>query len=109
MSKFTELPNVWIQLPDGRKLSARIWLPLDAQKSPVPAILEYLPYRKRDGTAPRDESTYPVFAAAGYAGVQLARLKHDRFSWDPQKFSFLYQWLRSDFASTESDDRWWQW
>ena len=50
-----------------------------------------------------------LHAAAGYAGVQLARLKHDRFSWDPQKFSFLYQWLRSDFASTESDDRWWQW
>src|SRR3546814_4031683 len=27
--------------------------------------------RKRDGTAPRDESTYPVFAAAGYAGVRV--------------------------------------
>src|SRR3546814_1386599 len=34
-------------------------------------ILEFLPYRKRDGTAPRDESTYPVFAAAGYAGVRV--------------------------------------
>ena len=34
-------------------------------------MLEYLPYRKRDGTAPRDESTYPVFAAAGIAGVRV--------------------------------------
>src|SRR4029453_11935054 len=29
------------------------------------------PYRKRDGTSPRDESTYPVFAAAGIAGVRV--------------------------------------
>jgi putative CocE/NonD family hydrolase len=37
----------------------------------VPAVLEFLPYRKRNGTAPRDESTYPVFAAAGIAGVRV--------------------------------------
>jgi predicted acyl esterase len=29
--------------------AARIWLPADAEQNPVPAILEYLPYRKRDG------------------------------------------------------------
>ena len=40
-------------------------------QSPVPAILEYLPYRKRDGTAQRDESTYPIFAANGYAGIRV--------------------------------------
>ena len=34
------------------RLAARIWLPLDAQAHPVPAILEYLPYRKDDCTAP---------------------------------------------------------
>lgn len=66
-----ERENVYIPLGDGRRLSARIWLPADAEKTPVPAILEYLPYRKRDGTAPRDESNYPIFAEAGYAGVRV--------------------------------------
>lgn len=66
-----EIENTWIVLADGTRLAARIWLPEGAEAAPVPAILEYLPYRKRDGTAPRDESTYPVFAAAGYAGVRV--------------------------------------
>ncbi len=59
-----ELENVYITLKDGRSLSARVWLPDDTDSTPVPAILEFLPYRKRDGTAARDESTYPVFARA---------------------------------------------
>ena len=63
--------NVYIPLADGRQLSARLWMPEGTDKTPVPAILEYLPYRKRDGTAPRDESTYPTFATAGYAGVRV--------------------------------------
>ncbi|WP_050603694.1 CocE/NonD family hydrolase [Ruegeria sp. 6PALISEP08] len=60
--------NLWIHLPDGRQLAARVWLP---ETRPAPAILEYLPYRKRDGTAPRDETTHPVFAEAGYACVRV--------------------------------------
>ncbi|MFT5219096.1 MAG: putative CocE/NonD family hydrolase [Planctomycetota bacterium] len=68
---FKVIENEWITLPDGRRLSARIWLPESSAKTPVPAILEYLPYRKRDGTAQRDESTYPGFAKAGYAGVRV--------------------------------------
>ena len=39
-----------IPLKDGTRLAARIWLPEDAEQHPVPALLEYLPYRKRDGT-----------------------------------------------------------
>ncbi|MEM7292065.1 MAG: CocE/NonD family hydrolase [Pseudomonadota bacterium] len=70
-NQFSETPNLYIRLSDGRKLSARLWLPLNAEQEPVPAILEYLPYRKRDGTAQRDESTYPIFAQAGYAGVRV--------------------------------------
>ena len=66
-----EIENTFITLDDGRKLSARIWLPDMSEGTQVPAILEYLPYRKRDGTAPRDESTYPYFAAAGYGGVRV--------------------------------------
>ena len=65
------LESVWIPLSDGRRLSAKIWLPEDAQESPVPAILEYLPYRKSDGTAPRDAGTHAYFAGHGYAGVRV--------------------------------------
>jgi uncharacterized protein len=66
-----EIENVFIPLRDGTKLAARIWLPADAEKNPVPAILEYLPYRKRDGTATRDALTHPYFAGHGYAAVRV--------------------------------------
>lgn len=70
--KFHVLENEWIVLKDGTRLAARIWMPETASATaPVPAVLEFLPYRKRNGTAPRDESTYPVFAAAGIAGVRV--------------------------------------
>ena len=63
--------DTWIKLQDGRRLAVRLWLPDEARQHPVPAILEYLPYRLRDGTAERDDSNYTVFAAAGYAGVRV--------------------------------------
>ncbi|WP_110642350.1 CocE/NonD family hydrolase [Salinicola sp. CPA57] len=66
-----EIENQWIVLADGTRLAARIWLPEDAETTPVPAILEYLPYRKRDGTAVRDELTHPWFAGHGYASVRV--------------------------------------
>ncbi|MCV6593855.1 MAG: CocE/NonD family hydrolase [Silicimonas sp.] len=66
---FEDHPTLWIPLPDGTRLAARIWRP--ATDTPVPAVLEYLPYRRRDGTAQRDESTYPAFAEAGIAGVRV--------------------------------------
>ena len=69
--KVREIENTWIEMPDGVKLAARIWLPEDAEKNPVPAILEYLPYRKRDGTVERDHLTHPYFAGFGYAGVRV--------------------------------------
>ncbi len=37
----------------------------------MPAILEYLPYRKRDGTIVRDHLTHPYFAGHGYACVRV--------------------------------------
>lgn len=69
--KVREIENLWIPLPDGTRLAARIWLPDDAESDPVPAILEYLPYRKRDGTVERDALTHPYFAGHGYAGVRV--------------------------------------
>jgi putative CocE/NonD family hydrolase len=66
-----EIENAWITLSDGCRLAARIWLPADAESDPVPAILEYLPYRKRDGTVERDELTHPYTAGHGYACVRV--------------------------------------
>ena len=60
-----------IPLKDGTMLAARIWLPDDAEQNPVPAILEYLPYRKRDGTYERDALTHPYLAGHGYACVRV--------------------------------------
>ncbi|CAJ0544430.1 Ff.00g036120.m01.CDS01 [Fusarium sp. VM40] len=60
-----------ITLSDGTILSAMIWLPKTANSEPVPAILEYLPYRKRDGTAVRDAMNHPYVAAHGYACVRV--------------------------------------
>jgi len=67
----TEIENTRIVLSDGCRLAARLWLPRDAEQHPVPAILEYLPYRKRDVTAERDALNYGYFARRGYAGVRV--------------------------------------
>ena len=66
-----EIENTFIPLAEGIKLAARIWLPEDAEKEPVPAILEFLPYRKRDGTSERDAVNHPYVAGHGYACVRV--------------------------------------
>jgi putative CocE/NonD family hydrolase len=65
------IDRVWIPMRDGIRLSARIWLPEDAEHDPVPAILEYIPYRKDDATAVRDAGIHPYFAGHGYASVRV--------------------------------------
>lgn len=62
---------VWIPMRDGRKLAARLLLPKDKAQRPVPAILEYIPYRRRDGTRPRDDETHYWFAANGYGVARV--------------------------------------
>ena len=66
-----EIENTFIPLADGVQLAARIWMPEDALERPVPAILEFLPYRKRDGTSERDALTHPYYAGHGYACVRV--------------------------------------
>jgi len=61
----------WIPTADGTRLSGRIWLPPDARDKPVPAILEYLPYRKGDFFAGRDAMIGSYHAAHGYAYVRV--------------------------------------
>jgi uncharacterized protein len=78
MKVLTEFPravsvieNEWIPLPDGTRLAARIWRPVDAEWAPVPALLEYLPYRKRDFMRSRDGPMHHYFAGHGYASVRV--------------------------------------
>lgn len=74
----TEFPHEIIEhedfpiiLSDGTCLSARVWMPLDVEADPVPAILEFLPYRKRDGTIQRDQFSHPWMAGHGYAVLRV--------------------------------------
>ena len=48
----TEDPDHAIVMSDGTRLSARLWRPADDSEQ-VPAILEFLPYRKRWTTPSR--------------------------------------------------------
>ncbi len=66
-----EEQHVWIPMPDGARLAARIWRPLSSDDEPVPAILEYIPYRKRDLTAVRDSIAHPYLAGHGFACVRV--------------------------------------
>ncbi|MEX2200600.1 MAG: CocE/NonD family hydrolase [Dongiaceae bacterium] len=69
--RVTEIEHVWIPMSDGVRLSARLWMPEDAEKNPVPAILEYIPYRKRDGTRVRDDCRHRYWAGHGYVSIRL--------------------------------------
>ncbi|SDR53336.1 hypothetical protein SAMN05519103_04700 [Rhizobiales bacterium GAS113] len=71
MPAVTVVEHLFIELSDGIRLAARLWLPADAAEKPVPAILEYIPYRKRDGTRGRDEPMHGWFAAQGYAAIRV--------------------------------------
>jgi uncharacterized protein len=66
-----EAEDTWIPLSDGCRLSARVWRPEDSDDDPVPALFEYLPYRKDDATAVRDSVRHPYFAGHGYASVRV--------------------------------------
>ncbi len=66
-----EIEHFWIPMPDGTRLAAKMWIPIDAEDEPVPAVLEFLPYRKRDGTRGRDRTNHPPVAEAGYACVRV--------------------------------------
>ncbi|MFO7962735.1 MAG: CocE/NonD family hydrolase [Desulfobacterales bacterium] len=69
--KVRVIENTWITMPDGIRLAARIWIPEGARKDPVPAVLEYIPYRKRDDTRNRDNANHGYFAGHGYACVRV--------------------------------------
>lgn len=69
--ELVEIPHMGIPMSDGICLSARVWMPKGAELTPLPAILEYIPYRKRDGTAVRDQLSHPWMARQGYVCVRV--------------------------------------
>ena len=69
-----EREHLWIPVPGGRRLAARLWLPEGVGPDRrVPALLEYLPYNKAyaAGVARRDSINHPYLAAHGYATVRV--------------------------------------
>ncbi len=64
-----ETDHLWITMRDGVRLAARLWRPETGK--PVPALLEYIPYRKSDMVRARDERNHPFFAANGYACIRV--------------------------------------
>lgn len=62
------IENLFIPMPDGVLLAAKVWRPVGLR---APVVLEYLPYRKRDGTRARDQGMHGYLAARGYACVRL--------------------------------------
>jgi hypothetical protein len=64
-----DMPDEGIVMDDGVRLSARVWRP-DAPGR-FPAILEFIPYRKSDGTRARDARMHPWWAARGYACLRV--------------------------------------
>lgn len=69
LDRVREVENVFIPMPDGTRLAARLFLPADGERAP--AILEYIPYRKRDFMRARDEPMHRHFAAHGYAVARV--------------------------------------
>ncbi|MFI2616369.1 CocE/NonD family hydrolase [Streptomyces sp. NPDC018584] len=61
--------DIRVPLADGTKLYARVWRPVTDE--PVPVLLEYLPHRLSDWTAPRDRQRHPWYAGHGYASVRV--------------------------------------
>ena len=83
-----DIPNTFYTLPSGERLALRIWAPVghldlaedqipliqssgDVERSvKLPAVLEYLPYRKADWTAERDHRRHPWLASHGFVVVR---------------------------------------
>ena len=71
LPEIRELEGIWIPLSDGARLSARLWLPPEADAEPVPAVVEVSPYRHEDNTRRRDSVRHPYFAQHGYASLRV--------------------------------------
>lgn len=67
-----KMVKTWIPLKDGVRLAATLYMPDGAKPGEkFPALLEYLPYRKDDGTAARDYPLHSYFARRGYVSARV--------------------------------------
>ena len=83
-----EVEHTWIPMPDGCRLAARLWIPQDAERRPVPVVLEYIPYGKRAGTRERDEPMHRWFAGHGIAAARVdVRGSGDSDGWLDDEYS----------------------
>ena len=71
VTRVRDVEHCWIPVSGGVRLSARLWLPETPSGEPAPAVLEYIPYRKRDMVRIRDERNHAWFARHGYACVRV--------------------------------------
>ena len=66
------LEKSWIPMKDGVRLAVTLYMPAKLQPGErVPALLEYLPYRKDDDEAARDYGTHTYFAKRGFVGARV--------------------------------------
>ena len=66
------MERVWIPMKDGVRLAATLYMPDGAKAGEkFPALLDYLPYRKDDGTAAGDYPKNAYFARRGYVGARV--------------------------------------
>lgn len=66
------MESVWIPMKDGVRLAATLYMPEGAKPGErFPALLDYLPYRKDDGTAAGDYPKNAYFARRGYVGARV--------------------------------------
>lgn len=66
------MEQAWIRMRDGVRLAATLYMPDGAKASEkFPALLEYLPYRKDDGTAAEDYGKHAYFARRGYVSARV--------------------------------------
>jgi uncharacterized protein len=64
--------KTWIPMKDGVRLAVTLYMPERVHRDEhFPALLEYLPYRKDDGTVRDDYGTYLYFAKRGYVGARV--------------------------------------
>jgi uncharacterized protein len=72
LDRGVHLVKTSIPMPDGVKLAATLYMPADLKQGErVPALLEYLPYRKDDDQATEDYGHHAYFARHGYVGVRV--------------------------------------
>ncbi|QGX99112.1 CocE/NonD family hydrolase [Roseovarius faecimaris] len=70
-SGIRSIEHVWIPMPDGVRLAARMWMPAQIPTGGVPALFEYIPYRKADMVRARDERNHPFLAQNGYVSLRV--------------------------------------